>query len=105
MRRIAFTVLAAAALAATGAPAAGAATTWSLRGAGWGHGIGMSQYGAFGFAKHGADYRSILGHYYKGTAIADRGNSTVRVLLKPNQSSISFRSAGTAGGRRLNPAS
>ena len=31
-----------------------------MRGAGWGHGIGMSQYGAYGFAKHGAGYRDIL---------------------------------------------
>jgi stage II sporulation protein D len=105
MRRIATTAVAVAIIAAAQAPAAGAASRWSLRGAGWGHGVGMSQYGAFGFAKHGADYRSILGHYYEGTSIANRGNSTVRVLLEANQSSISFRSARTAGGRRLNRAS
>jgi stage II sporulation protein D len=105
MRRIAITAAAVVIAVTAQAPAADAAARWSLRGAGWGHGVGMSQYGAFGFAKHGVDYRSILGHYYKGTAISDRGNSTVRVLLKPNQSSISFRSAGSAGGRKLNPAS
>jgi stage II sporulation protein D len=105
MRRIAITAVAVAIIAGAQAPAAGAAARWSLRGAGWGHGIGMSQYGAFGYAKHGVDYRTILGHYYKGTSIAGLPSSTVRVLLKPNQSSISFRSAGTAGGRRLNPAS
>src|ERR1043165_2849607 len=95
MRRIAFTVLAAAALAATGAPAAGAATTWSLRGAGWGHGVGMSQYGAYGFAKHGADYRTILPHYYEATSIGRRGSRTIRVLLEPNKNQLLFGSSST----------
>src|SRR5689334_3675245 len=104
MRRIAFTVLAATATAVVLAPAAGAATTWSLRGAGWGHGIGMSQYGAYGYAKHGADYRSILTHYYPGTSIGRRGNRIVRVLLEPNKTQVLFRGAGSASGRRLNPA-
>ena len=104
MRRIATTAVAAAILAAALPSAAGAATRWSVRGAGWGHGIGMSQYGAFGFAKHGADYRAILSHYYQKTSIGRSGGGTVRVLLDPNQSAVSFGSAGTASGRRLNPA-
>src|SRR4051812_8891376 len=105
MRRIATTAVAAAIIAAALSPAAGAATRWSLRGAGWGHGIGMSQYGAFGFAKHGADYRTILSHYYSKTAIGSRSGGTVRVLIQANRSSLSFRDAGSAGGRKLNPAS
>lgn len=32
---------------------------------GFGHGVGMSQYGANGMAKAGYDYQEILGHYYK----------------------------------------
>ena len=40
-----------------------------MRGAGWGHGIGMSQWGAYGYAKHGASYRDILDHYYRDTKI------------------------------------
>ena len=80
-----------------------AATRWSLRGAGWGHGIGMSQYGAYGYAAHGTDYRAILRHYYRGTGIGPHDSDTVRVLLAPNKSSITFRAAGTAGGKRLDP--
>ena len=34
---------------------------------GYGHGIGMSQYGANAMAKKGADYREILAHYYPST--------------------------------------
>ena len=37
---------------------------------GYGHGVGMSQYGARAFAAMGIDYRHILAHYYPGTAIA-----------------------------------
>ena len=92
-------------MAAVLAPAAWAATTWSLRGAGWGHGIGMSQYGAYGYAKHGADYRTILAHYYEGTTLGRRGNRTVRLLLEPNKTQVLFRGAGSASGRRLDPAS
>lgn len=37
---------------------------------GYGHGIGMSQYGANGMAQNGYDYRSIIRHYYLGVEIA-----------------------------------
>ena len=36
---------------------------------GYGHGVGMSQYGAEVMAASGADYREILAHYYPGTAL------------------------------------
>ena len=39
-----------------------------VKGHGFGHGVGMSQYGAYGYAKHGKGYRFILGHYYPGRA-------------------------------------
>lgn len=34
---------------------------------GYGHGVGMSQYGALGMAKEGYNYKEILAHYYNGT--------------------------------------
>mgnify|MGYP001240564493 CR=1 FL=1 len=40
-----------------------------LNGKGWGHRIGMSQYGAKGFAEHGWKYDQILKHYFYGTTI------------------------------------
>ena len=37
--------------------------------AGFGHGVGMSQYGARIMAEEGSDYTAILAHYYRGTAL------------------------------------
>jgi stage II sporulation protein D len=39
-------------------------------GRGWGHGLGLSQWGAYNLASRGINYRQILGHYYRGTKLA-----------------------------------
>ena len=39
---------------------------------GFGHRVGMSQYGADAMAKSGSSFRQILAHYYPGTALSDR---------------------------------
>lgn len=39
-------------------------------GRGWGHGVGLCQYGAFGMAQRGASYREILAHYYTGAGLS-----------------------------------
>ena len=36
---------------------------------GYGHGVGLSQYGANGMAKRGFSYKAILSHYYPGTIL------------------------------------
>lgn len=41
----------------------------SARGSGWGHGVGMSQYGAKTLAEQGYAYSQILGFYYPGTEL------------------------------------
>ena len=53
-----------------------------IEGAGDGHGVGMSQDGALGYAAHGYSDTQILAHYYTGTAIgqAPAGHG-VRVLV------------------------
>ncbi len=48
---------------------AGLISSISLKGLGWGHGVGLQQTGAQGWAKAGRDYRQILAHYYQGTNI------------------------------------
>ncbi|MEP6762007.1 MAG: SpoIID/LytB domain-containing protein [Sporichthyaceae bacterium] len=53
----------------------------TLSGRGYGHGAGMSQYGAKGGAEAGATATSILQTYYPGTAKLDIGNPTMRVAL------------------------
>ena len=76
---------------------------FTIRGAGYGHGVGMSQYGAYGFASHGWGYERILRHYYSGTALGRSGRQTVRVLLQPSVSRASFSGAASANGTSLKP--
>ncbi len=53
-----------------------------VHGVGYGHGRGMSQYGAYGWAvDHGWDWREILDFYYEGTTLADVADSDLRVRL------------------------
>ena len=81
---------------------AGATGALFIRGGGYGHGIGMSQYGALGYAEHGKDYRFILGHYYQGTTLGKvDSHQTVRVLLSTG--SAAFAGATKAGTKKLNP--
>ncbi|NOZ68559.1 MAG: SpoIID/LytB domain-containing protein [Deferribacteres bacterium] len=40
-------------------------------GSGYGHGVGLSQWGAFAMAREGKDYREILMHYYPGTTLTN----------------------------------
>ncbi|MDP8215848.1 MAG: SpoIID/LytB domain-containing protein [Candidatus Kaelpia imicola] len=40
-----------------------------IKGYGWGHGIGLCQWGAYGMARKGYDFREILEHYYPGSEI------------------------------------
>ena len=52
------------------AAGAGDVGTLTLRGQGYGHGIGMCQWGAIGRARAGHDARTILAAYYPGTSVA-----------------------------------
>jgi stage II sporulation protein D len=95
---VGFSILAALVL---GGPAS-AASTLFIRGGGNGHGIGMSQYGTYGYALHGWSYKQILAHYYTGTQLGTTNpNQTVRVLL--GGGSAAFAGATRAGGKTLNP--
>ncbi|MFI5952913.1 SpoIID/LytB domain-containing protein [Cryptosporangium sp. NPDC051539] len=53
----------------------------TIYGAGYGHGRGMSQYGAQGAAKKGLSSAKIVAFYYPGTTLAAKGNPTLRVRL------------------------
>lgn len=75
-------LLAAAAVLLALAPAARADEV-VVDGRGWGHGVGMSQYGAYGYAlREGRDFRWILGHYYTGTTVGTAPAGRMRVLLR-----------------------
>ena len=86
-------------------PAAHAATKLTITGAGFGHGIGMSQYGAYGYSLHLKDYNFILGHYYTGTTLAKLdSNPEVKVLLQGGKHAVSFSGAVAAGDLKLDVA-
>jgi SpoIID/LytB domain protein len=60
-------------------------------GHGWGHGMGMSQYGAQGAARLGCDYRTILATYYRDSA----------VVTRPLNASVVLKLAGATSGSTL----
>lgn len=73
-------------------------TVWTRRkvvrvlGRGWGHGVGMSQWGAHGLALRGASYTDILNHYYTDVAVGpgpDPGAIEVGLAWQQNALTIS----------------
>jgi SpoIID/LytB domain protein len=73
-----------------GAPASGAEPevypvpadgVFRMQGSGWGHGRGMSQWGAYQAALAGVTHPKILSFYYPGTTLAPMPDSQIRVLL------------------------
>lgn len=54
-----------------------------LTGSGFGHGVGMSQYGARALAEKGYSAQRILAHYYRGTTYdAVRDDATIATSLE-----------------------
>src|SRR4051812_21439350 len=103
MRRTALAALSCCALLIAGAPVARAASTFTIHGAGFGHGVGMSQYGALGYAQHGASYADILDHYYSGTSLGRAPDGAIVRVLLQSPRVASFTGASRAGTRRLTP--
>ena len=93
---LAATLAAGPATAANGAPAftapAGSGALFVFSGHGWGHGVGMSQYGAYGYALHGASFQQILAHYYPGTALGPAPRTAFRVLLVEHKKKVTISS-------------
>ena len=55
--------------------------------------MGMSQWGAYGYALHGWTYDAILAHYYVGTTIGSDPPDTLRVLLLDGKARVALNSA------------
>lgn len=84
------------------APAPQAGAAWTIKGGGFGHGVGMSAYGAYGMAKHGWSHRRILRHYYSHTRIRRvKRSRDVKVLLGSGPGNVYFSGAKRACGRKL----
>jgi stage II sporulation protein D len=99
--------LLAALVAVTAFPGAAAAgSVFLVQGGGWGHGVGMSQWGAEGYALHGWSYQRILAHYYPHTTLSAVPPRPVRVLLARKQDQVAVGSPAPflvvdARGRKL----
>ncbi|MDX6586581.1 MAG: hypothetical protein QOI31_1054 [Solirubrobacterales bacterium] len=98
-RRLSSLALGLLALAALAVPAQ---AEWKIEGRGFGHGVGMSQYGAFGLAQHGKSYSKILRHYYTGVNVGHADTRGVRVLIATGLGSVRFESANKACGKDIN---
>ena len=72
--------------------AALSAPIYVLTGGGYGHGVGLSQYGALAQAKANRGYRDILAFYYPGTELTKAAVTKVRVLLADGRTSVRLAS-------------
>ena len=74
-------------------PSAYGEAVFLVSGRGYGHGVGMSQYGAYGQALAGRSYDRILAHYYTGTELGKAGRKEVRVLLAEGRRAVTISSS------------
>jgi SpoIID/LytB domain protein len=82
-----------------GVAPARAAGTVVFTGGGWGHGLGMSQYGALGRAQAGWSASEILKHYYSGTRVGRfQSPAQVRVGLQQHRAGFEMTSVATRAG-------
>jgi SpoIID/LytB domain protein len=70
-----------------------------VAGSGWGHGVGMSQYGAYAQARRGWAPRRILRHWYSGVDVGD-GDSTVPIVVNLSTSARSPQVVVETGAAR-----
>lgn len=63
-----------------------------VSGRGYGHGVGMSQYGAYGMSKAGSTYDEILEYFYTGIELGRTGTREVRVLLAEGRRAVTIAS-------------
>jgi stage II sporulation protein D len=68
------------------------APVYVLSGGGYGHGVGLNQYGALGQARANRGYREILGFYYPGTELGKAPIAKVRVLVADGRPSVRLAS-------------
>jgi stage II sporulation protein D len=71
---------------------AGSGALFLVTGHGWGHGVGMGQWGAQGYALQGYTSDQILSAYYPGTTLGQTSVATIRVLLADRRKSLAISS-------------
>ena len=68
----------------------GSGALFLFSGHGWGHGVGMGQWGAQGYALQGYTYDEILAAYYPGTTSGQTSTTSIRVLLASGKKSLTI---------------
>ncbi|MHB1137958.1 MAG: SpoIID/LytB domain-containing protein [Microthrixaceae bacterium] len=93
-----------------GAAPVAAQQSFTFTGSGYGHGVGMSQWGARGWAERGSTYADILRWYYTGTTVTTAAtNNDLRVLVAEQvgtftistSATTTFAGVGTIGGGQV----
>jgi stage II sporulation protein D len=70
----------------------GSGALFLVSGHGYGHGVGMGQWGAQGYAKQGYTYDAILDAYYPGTTLGQTNATSIRVLLASGKKTLAISS-------------
>ena len=70
----------------------GSGALFLVSGHGWGHGVGMGQWGAQGYALQGYTFDQILAAYYPGTTLGPTAETSIRVLLASGKKSLTISS-------------
>src|SRR5918992_259077 len=83
--------------ASAGRPHRRPAGHFVFHGSGYGHGIGMSQYGALGLARRGWGPDKIVRHYYRGVTVAERQPVEPAITVGLLQNAGTARVISTAG--------
>ena len=74
---------------------ASAQTSFTFHGGGFGHGVGMSQYGALGMARGGHGYQAILKHYYTGVNVGTTSlPPSIRIGLRQGDGGFRLSATG-----------
>jgi stage II sporulation protein D len=70
----------------------GSGALFLVSGHGYGHGVGMGQWGAQGYAKQGYTYDAVLDAYYPGTTLGQTDATSIRVLLASGKKTLTISS-------------
>lgn len=70
----------------------GSGALFLVSGHGYGHGVGMGQWGAQGYAKQGYTYDAVLDAYYPGTTLGQTNATSIRVLLASGKKTLTISS-------------
>ena len=107
MRKTALAYILIALIALVPFPADAAGNDVVFAGSGWGHGVGMTQYGAYGMALQGSSAAAILAHYYPTTSLGTISSGAVKPFLlseemplwvgvMQDEQTVTFRAQGDA---------